>query len=154
MKRTRNAFTLVEMLIVITIISILAAMAISSYSNAAQDSRTVLVRQQLAVIQEALNSYVNRQIGRVSTSGGNPATVEQVRAAYNMPPPRVTLASVKVSDRLTLITSYLDASNFGTNLLADDTKGRLTTEAMRQTNTYVTLPDWALGNYPKAQLLP
>ncbi len=154
MKRTRNAFTLVEMLIVITIISILAAMAISSISNAAQDSRVVLVRQQLAVIQEALNSYANRQIGLVSTSGGKPATVEQVRGVYNMPPPRITLATVKLSDRLNLIRTYMDNSNFGTNLVADDTNGRLTTEAMRQTNTYVTLPDWALGTYPKAQLLP
>ena len=56
MKRTRNAFTLIEMLIVVAIISILAAMAISSFSNAAQDSREVLVRQQLATVQEAVNN--------------------------------------------------------------------------------------------------
>ena len=85
MKRTRNAFTLIEMLIVIAIISILAAMAISSFSNAAQDSREVLVRQQLASVQEAVNNWASRQIGRVATNGGNPTTIEQVRVSYNAP---------------------------------------------------------------------
>lgn len=38
--KLQRAFTLVEMLLVIAIISILAAMAISNFSNASQDTRT------------------------------------------------------------------------------------------------------------------
>ena len=160
MKRPRNAFTLIEMLIVITIISILAAMAITSISNSAKDSRTVIAQQQLAVIQEAVNSYASRQIGRVLpaqtaafgaiTYTGKQATVEDVRNIYNSPPRGAT--AVKISDRLTLIRSYLDASNFGANLIADDTAGSLTTEAMRAIGKKVELPDWVSGDFPKAQM--
>ena len=46
-----GGFTLIEMLIVITIISILAAMAITSISNSAKDTRTIIAQQQLAVLE-------------------------------------------------------------------------------------------------------
>ena len=135
------------MLIVIAIISILAAMAISSFSNAAQDSRAVLVRQQLATVQEAVNNWAARQIGRVTTSGGNPASIEQVRVIYNAP----TTASA----RLAVFADYLDESTRNT-LSANDTTGRVTSDAMRQTGYWLTLPDWdsAVGKYPKVQITP
>lgn len=156
MKRTRKAFTLVEMLIVIAIISVLAAMAISSFSNAAQDSREVLVRQQLAVFQEAANSWASRQIGKVVTGlpeaapySPNPRTVEQVRGLYN--------AAANVSVRLGLFEQYLDEATrtrASTNLDVNATTGRITTDAMRQTGYYLTLPTWTAGSYPKVQIGP
>ena len=145
MKRTRNAFTLIEMLIVIAIISVLAAMAISSFSNAAQDSREVLVRQQLATVQEAVNNWASRQIGKVSTSGGNPGTIEQVRVAYNAP----TTAAA----RLLLFQGYLDEATRA-SITVNSTTGRLTTDAMLQTGYYLTLPSWSSGSYPKVQINP
>ncbi|MES2467658.1 MAG: type II secretion system protein [Verrucomicrobiota bacterium] len=147
MKRTRNAFTLVEMLIVIAIISILAAMAISSFSNAAQDSRAVVVSQQLASVQEAVNNWAARQIGRVTAVGGNPTSIEQVRVIYNAP--------TTASGRLAVFAGYLDESTRST-LSADDTTGRVTSDAMRQTGRWLTLPDWdpAVGKYPKVQITP
>ncbi len=145
MKRTRNAFTLIEMLIVIAIISVLAAMAISSFSNAAQDSREVLVRQQLAVIQQSVNNWAARQIGRVATNGGNPTSIEQVRTTYNTP----TTASA----RLLLFQGYLDEAT-RTTISVNNTTGRITTDAMRQTGYYLTLPTWASGSYPKVQINP
>ena len=145
MKRTRNAFTLIEMLIVIAIISILAAMAISSFSNAAQDSREVLVRQQLATVQEAVNNWASRQIGKVNTIGGNPTTIEQVRVFYN--------AQTPASTRFQVFTGYLDVSTFE-SITVNSTTGRLTTDAMRQTGYYLTLPDWGPTSYPKVQIDP
>ena len=145
MKRTRNAFTLIEMLIVIAIISILAAMAISSFSNAAQDSREVLVRQQLATVQEAVNNWASRQIGKVNTIGGNPTTIEQVRGYYN--------AQTPASTRFQVFTGYLDVSTFE-SITVNSTTGRLTTDAMRQTGYYLTLPDWGPTSYPKVQIDP
>ena len=41
-----KAFSLVELLLVLAIISIMAALVINSFSNAAQDSRNVMARQQ------------------------------------------------------------------------------------------------------------
>jgi prepilin-type N-terminal cleavage/methylation domain-containing protein len=145
MKRTRNAFTLIEMLIVIAIISILAAMAISSFSNAAQDSREVLVRQQLAVVQQAVNNWAARQIGKVATNGGKPQSIEQIRTVYNTPS--------TASGRLLLFQGYLDDGTT-VGLSADDTTGFLTTDAMRQTGYYLTLPSWTSGSYPKVQINP
>ena len=128
MKRTRNAFTLVEMLIVIAIISILAAMAISSFSNAAQDSRAVIVRQQLASVQEAVNNWAARQIGNTPTTA---------------------------SGRLAVFASYLDERT-RESISADNLTGRVTSDAMRQTGFWLTLPDWepAVGKYPRVQITP
>lgn len=85
-KTFKRAFTLVEMLLVIAIISILAGLVISNISNAAHDTRDVVARQQLAVVQEAVNHWVNREVGRVpeSAAPGSPgATVNQIMALYN-----------------------------------------------------------------------
>src|SRR5688572_23773759 len=85
-KKAVRAFTLVEMLLVVAIISVLAAMVISNFSNASQDTRAVVARQQLAVVQEAVNHWVNREIGKVPTPttptpGAKPGkTVAQVMA--------------------------------------------------------------------------
>lgn len=144
MKRTRNAFTLVEMLIVIAIISVLAAMAISSFSNAAQDSREVVVRQQLAVVQEAASNWAARQIGRVTTTNGKPMTMEEVRVAYNTP--------TTVGARLLLFQGYMDEPTTLT-ISADNATGRITTDAMRQTGYYLTLPTWERSTYPKVQMV-
>jgi len=158
MKRTRNAFTLIEMLIVIAIISILAAMAISSFSNAAQDSREVLVRQQLATIQEAVNNWASRQIGKVVPDatagppavtspnfGPNPRTIEQVRGIYN---------GKNAPSRFGLFSGYLDTATLESISPPNDTTGRFTTDAMRQTGYYLTLPNWDAGSYPKVQFNP
>lgn len=145
MKLTRNAFTLIEMLIVIAIISILAAMAISSFSNGAQDSREVLVRQQLATVQEAVNNWAARQIGRVTSNGGNPLTIEQVRTSYN--------ATTTASARLLLFQGYLDDST-RVGISVNNGNGRLTTNAMLQTGYFLTLPTWDIGSYPKVQINP
>ena len=66
----RRAFTLVEMLLVIAIISVLAAMAISNFSNASQDTRAVVSRQQLAVMQVEIDdkAEISNSTGR-SRSG-------------------------------------------------------------------------------------
>ena len=159
MKRTRNAFTLIEMLIVIAIISILAAMAISAFSNAAQDSREVLVRQQLATFQEAVNNWAAREIGKVVTGppglpaataptyGPGPRTIEQVRGIYN--------GASTAGARLSIFDQYLDdatRTRTATNLVVDAATGRITTDAMRQTGWYLTLPAWGSGSYPKVQM--
>lgn len=152
MKRIRKAFTLIEMLIVIAIISILAAMAISSFANAAQDSREVLVRQQLATVQEAVNNWATRQIGKVTTTGGLPNTVEQARASYNAP---TTTAA-----RWALFSSYLEESS-QSSFTVNSTTGRITTDAMLQTGYYLTLPTWdpkdsttSDSKFPRVKLNP
>src|ERR1041384_7494561 len=107
-KKAARAFTLVEMLLVVAIISILAAMVISNFSNASQDTRAVIARQQLAVVQEAVNHWANYEIGRVTTTGGTGKTVNQVMTSYNAATFVATTAAPKT--RWQLFWPYLDDS--------------------------------------------
>jgi prepilin-type N-terminal cleavage/methylation domain-containing protein len=146
--KLKRAFTLVEMLLVIAIISILAAMAISNFSNASQDSRDIISRQQLAVLQEALNHYVNKEIGKVTTSGGTPQTVTQVMNTYNAKSAQQRFDTLK----LYLDDSLWSGASGSENLQFNTSNGRITTQAMRDTSNYMTLPNWASGSFPKVQL--
>jgi len=144
-KKVARAFTLVEMLLVIAIISVLAAMVISNFSNASQDTRAVVARQQLAVVQEAVNHWVNNEIGRVTTAGGTGKSVSQVMTSYN--------AATTAQTRFDLFKNYLDDST-QSSLTVDASAGRITSQAMRDVGMYLTLPSWAAASYPKVQLLP
>ncbi len=154
LKSLKKGFTLVEMLLVIAIISILAAMAISNFSNASQDTRDIVSRQQLAVVQEAVNHYVNREIGRVTTSGGPGKTVAQVMAAYNLGiTDSGTVGTGTAKDRFNVFKRYLDEATLA-NLTVDTANSRVTSQAMRDVSKYLTLPTWEAASYPKVQLNP
>lgn len=144
-KTLKHAFTLVEMLLVVAIISILAAMAISNFSNASRDTRAVVARQQLAVVQEAVNHWVNYEVGRVTSPGGTGKSVSQVMAAYN--------AAASTSARFGLFQKYLDDATRA-SLNVDDSAGKITSQSMRDVSKYLMLPNWASNSYPKVQLLP
>jgi prepilin-type N-terminal cleavage/methylation domain-containing protein len=120
-------FTLVELLIVISIIGIIAGMVIASYSNASQDSRRVVASQQQVVLQSAVDNWIAGQ-----------TNLSTAQAAYN--------AATNSLGRLSLVSAYLDdttAAQFTNNA-----SGQLQSSVMEQTDQYVTLGDWADGSYP------
>lgn len=141
----KRAFTLVELLLVVAIISILAAMAISNFSNASRDTREIVARQQLAVVQEAVNHWVNYEVGRVTTAGGTGKSVSQVMTAYN--------STATTSARFGLFQKYLDEAT-RSGLTVDNSAGKITSQSMRDVSKYLMLPNWAGDSYPKVQLLP
>jgi general secretion pathway protein G len=67
--RTRRvvAFTLVEILIVVVILGILAAMVVPQYAGAAQDARQKATLDQLLKIRKALDVYYVRNQNRYPT---------------------------------------------------------------------------------------
>ncbi|MDF1737520.1 MAG: type II secretion system protein [Verrucomicrobiales bacterium] len=134
--RTNNAFTMVEMLIVIAVIGIMSALVISSFSNAAQDSRRVVARQQQAAVQNAVNAWVAEKSSRTS--------LYDARTEYN--------AKTNGEDKLDEIQRYLDDSTY--QHFKDNTSdnNKIQSAALKKTGQHLTLSPWLAGSYPKVSL--
>ncbi|RFC41520.1 MAG: Type II secretory pathway, pseudopilin PulG [Verrucomicrobia bacterium] len=134
-----RGFTFLEVIIVVAVIGIMSALAISAFSNGAADAREIVARQQQATVQSAVNAWV---CGRLT---GN-LTVEEVRSAYN---------AVNGSEaRLTLIRDYLDDVSYG-HFVSESTSAqdRVESAATRRLGWYISMPNWTSGSYPKVELV-
>jgi prepilin-type N-terminal cleavage/methylation domain-containing protein len=131
-----GAFTLVEVLIVIAVIGIMSALVISAFSNAAQDTRRVLARQQQAAVQNAVNAWVNS----VSQTQG----LAQAQNLYN-------LASTS-RGRLQLVQSYLDEATLSHFLANTTVNNEVKSAALAKTGQYLLLDTWVANSYPKVEL--
>jgi len=133
-------FTFLEVIIVIAVIGIMSALAISSFSNGANDAREIVARQQQATIQGAVNAWVAAQ-----TTGMG--TVSEARAAYN--------GEESSLDRLALVQGYLDDSSYEHILSqsATDDSGEILSEAVRKLGWHISLGAWAGDSYPKVELV-
>lgn len=140
-RSARKAFSLVELLIVIAIIGVLTSMVVSSFSNATQDARGVVVLQQQAVLQEALNSWVAR-----ASSPDGLGSLTAARGAYS----NAGTAAAKMA----LIDGYLDDSTTGQFTAHGSVANALNSPAMEKIGQYVTFSAWASGSYPKVELHP
>lgn len=56
-QKLKNGFTIVELLIVIVVIGILAALVMNSFSNAQKDARVTKVKSDLSAIKKSMLSY-------------------------------------------------------------------------------------------------
>ena len=129
---------MVELLIVISVIAIMASLVISAFSNAAQDTRRVVARQQQAAVQAAVNAWV------AANSSGVGESLSTARTAYN--------AAGDGLSRLKLSGEYLDEqtlAHFADNTTDDD---KILSAALKKTSQYLELANWADGSYPKVEL--
>ena len=133
---SHRAFTLVEMLIVIAVIGIMSALVISAFSNAAQDTRRVVARQQQAAVQNAVNAWVNS----VSQQQG----LAQTRTLYN-------LAGTS-KGRLQLVKLYLDDATLSHFLSNTTNDNEVKSTALSKTTQYLLLDTWNANSYPKVEL--
>jgi prepilin-type N-terminal cleavage/methylation domain-containing protein len=136
--RSPAAFTLVELLIVIAIIAIMASIVISSFSNAAADSRLVLARQQQAVVQEALNSWI-------AYRSAAPRSLSSARAEYG--------AAANGLARLALIQAYLDSATYSHLTANTVDANQVRSDAMVKVGQYLQITDWPSNSYPKVNLV-
>jgi prepilin-type N-terminal cleavage/methylation domain-containing protein len=133
---TFRAFTMVEMLIVIAVIGIMSALVISAFSNAAQDTRRVVARQQQAAVQNAVNAWVNS----VSQTQG----LGQTRNLYNL--------AGSSKGRLQLVQAYLDEATLAHFLANTTNNGEVKSAALSKTGQYLLLDTWNSASYPKVEL--
>ncbi len=133
----RAAFSLIELLITISIIGIMVSMVIASFTNAAQDARAVLARQQQAVLQEALNNWASKQMsGQGSVAG--------TRGAY--------AAAATGAAKLALVSPYLDEATYQHFVGNTTNANQVRSEAMAKNGEYVTFSAWGTNTYPKVEL--
>src|SRR5690606_20845298 len=118
-----SAFTMVEMLIVIAVIGIMSALVISAFSNAAQDTRRVVARQQQAVVQSAVNAWVNH----VAQTQGLAATRQMYNEAGNS------------KARLLLVKAYLDDTTFSHFLANTTSDNEVRSAALSKTGQHLLL---------------
>ena len=133
---TRKAFTIVEMLIVITVIGIMSALVISAFSGAAQDTRRVVARQQQAAIQSAVNAWVTSTSATQGLSGA--------LSIYN--------TAGNSMARLNLVSKYLDDSTIAHFTLNSTAGGAVKSAALKKIGQQINLPAWQSSSYPKVEL--
>ncbi|MCB1229606.1 MAG: type II secretion system protein [Verrucomicrobiae bacterium] len=136
-RRASRGFTMVEMLIVISVIAIMAALVISAFSNAAQDTRRVVARQQQAAVQSAVNAWVTAKASGTGSLSG-------ARTEYN--------AATTSLARLNLVANYLDEKTIAHFRTNTTNTGQVLSEALKKTNQYLELPAWNAASYPKVEL--
>jgi len=145
-----TAFSLIEMLMVIAIISVMSGLVISKFTNATSDTRGVLARQQQAAVQSAVMNYISQAIN------SNESTVAVVRQNYNVDSTSTSDRSSK--GRLTMVKDYLDAGTYEHFITHTSDDDKLKSAAMKKLNMHLVLSEWASPTatnkapYPKVEL--
>lgn len=125
-----DAFTLIELLVVITVIGIMSALVITSITNAAQDSRWTVARQQQATLQTALNSWIAAQ-----------KSISSARATYG---------SNNAQGKLALLSNYLQPETFA-DFSSNSTTTTVGSSVLDKINHHLSFSTWTATNQPAVQ---
>ena len=71
MEKTKKAFTLVEMLVVIVIIGIVLAIAIPNVANVISGNQKNLYQTHMKIVEEATNLFVNQYKGQLTNDSAS-----------------------------------------------------------------------------------
>jgi len=96
--RSRHGFTLVEILIVVVILGILAAIVVPMYATATTDAKKQATADQLVKLRQALGVYYVRNNARFpNVAAGNGTWGELMTGGYFMYPPANLIAGTNGS---------------------------------------------------------
>jgi len=127
----KGAFTLVELLVVIAVIGIMSALVISSITNAAQDSRFTVARQQQATLQSALHSWIAAQ-----------ESISQARTDYT---------AADAEEKLDLLTNYLQAETLA-DFIANTSDTEVRSTVLDQIDHHLSFSAWSETSQPSVTL--
>lgn len=145
-----NAFSLVEAIFTIAIISIMSSIILAAITNASRDANRIVARQQQATLNSALNAWVMGSM-RV-TSGVNEGqlrSLEDVRSEYNGQTTSLARLLLIAPDAT---SGYLDESTRSHLIQYTNNSGRIESSALEAGSQHITLPTWNSGEFPKALL--
>lgn len=123
---------MIELLLVIAIIGVMSTLIITTISNAAQDARNVVARQQQVSVQDALNAWV-----AANSSGTN--TIQTARSNY-----------ASAANKLVMLTNYLHPETYNTMVDSGSTGTQIKSDAMNKIGVHLEFSSWttAAGSYP------
>jgi len=156
LSKKSNAFSLVELLMVLTIISIMAALIISSFNNAAKDTADIISRQQQAELKSALDIAISQYMVTGNSVNARGKTIEDARRYY-MFANSSDGTKRTMKERLGLLQPYLKDETYE-HLFSRSSATAVQSAAMVKTNQYVEFEDWAAATsanrnpYPKVSL--
>ena len=149
-----NGFSLIEALITISLLAVLSAIVISSYTDASTQSHEVIARQQAAAVKSALDSYINSQLSTVAGGGGVGAvnklkSISTVRNEYN---------ALDTAGKWDVIKQYIDSEslserrNGGFEVSGDS----ITTTSLEKSGNTLNFPVWGstASDYPLVDITP
>jgi type II secretory pathway pseudopilin PulG len=148
--RKTQAFSLVEAIFTIAIISIMSSIVVAAITSASRDANRIVARQQQATLNSALNAWVMGSMRIASGANeGQLRSLEDVRTEYN--------GQASALTRLQLIapaigSGYLDESTRAHFVAHTNNSGRIESAALEASSQHITLPTWVSGEFPKALL--
>jgi len=102
-----NAFSLIEIIVVVAVIGILSSLIISMISGTSQHASEVIARQQQAELQTALGNWI-------SSAASEPGGLATARSRYAAAANKLSLLSNYLQE-----STYLRLSNTGTEVRSD-----------------------------------
>lgn len=148
--RRTQAFSLVEAIFTIAIISVMSSIIVAAITNASRDANRIVARQQQATLNGAINAWVMGSMRVASGANeGQLRSIEDIRAEYN--------SQISALARLQLIapaagSGYLDESTRAHFVAYTNNAGRIESAALEASNQHLTLPTWNSGEFPQALL--
>lgn len=145
----RRAFSLVEIVVVVVIMGIIAAVVVPRFAGAAQEARASAAESSLAGVRSSIASFRSRQI----ISGGDPyptlaeLTTASVIASGDMPAnPFNGLTSVQsVTQSQASSRSVINQNSFGWNYFVDNAADPPVSVFYLNSSETTTVPDGSGG---------